>query len=166
TDPTATKGSRANPFSTIQAGINAAAAGDMVGVLPGVYTEAITLKPFVRVFSAATSSTDTNFVIGNALQTVIRAPDINSRAGPPKLNAPVTAMNLPTVPGVDTEISGFTIASPLLFDPANGPIDPNSAGVFVMNSNVLIDRSYIIDSRAGVFAVTMGANAPAPPTST
>ena len=74
TDPTATQGSRANPFPTINQAIAAAGVGDFVAVLPGVYTENVVLKSLVRVLSASSTSTDTSFQPGNALQTVIRAP--------------------------------------------------------------------------------------------
>ena len=57
--------------------MTAAGAGDVVAVLPGVYTEQVTLKQFVRLLSADPSSTDqTVFTTstGDALATIIRAP--------------------------------------------------------------------------------------------
>ncbi|MFO0910304.1 MAG: hypothetical protein U0794_18500 [Isosphaeraceae bacterium] len=160
TDFTAALGSRANPYPTITTGLAGAAAGDMVGVLPGVYTESISLKPFVKMFSAASSSTDTSFKLGNAQQTIIRAPapSFSNTAAV----VTVSAVNLPSVNGLDTEISGFSIASPLFIDPATGPIDPNTRAIQVINSNVLIDRNYIIDAQVGIDVRTSGTNAPTP----
>ena len=43
------EGSRENPYPTIGAAMAAATAGDVVAVLPGVYTENVTLKQFVRL---------------------------------------------------------------------------------------------------------------------
>ena len=77
TNPTATQGTRENPYPTIGAAMTAAAAGDVVAVLPGVYTEQVTLKQFVRLLSAAPSSTDSTVFTtstGDALSTIIRAP--------------------------------------------------------------------------------------------
>ena len=37
-------GSEANPFNTIQEGVNGASNGDVVGVAPGTYTEEVTVK--------------------------------------------------------------------------------------------------------------------------
>ena len=50
--------------------------GDRLEILPGVYTENITLLPFVSLASADVTSTDSNFVPGNALDTIIRAPAV------------------------------------------------------------------------------------------
>ena len=73
TDSTQPMGDRANPFPTITDALAAAAVGDRIEVLPGVYTETVTLLPFVSIVSAAPSSTDTTYVPGNALSTIIRA---------------------------------------------------------------------------------------------
>src|SRR5262249_2840767 len=72
TNPGATQGSRANPFTTIAAGLAAAVQGDTVAVLPGVYNENIALKSLVKLVSADAASTDASLVHGNPLQTVIR----------------------------------------------------------------------------------------------
>ena len=160
TDPTAAAGSRANPFPTISLGIKNSGVGDVVQVLPGVYTENVTLKPYVRVLSAGQSSTDTNILPGNAQQTVIRAP--SQLATATGHNITVSASNIVSVPGIDTELAGFTIASPLIFDPALGPIDPNSQAVSIINADVLLDRDYMIDSQVGVFVSTSGSQAPTP----
>jgi hypothetical protein len=154
TDPTATKGARANPFSSITAGLAAATQGDVVGVLPGVYTERINLKSLVRVASADPLSTDGSIIQGNALQTIIRAP---SGGG-----ATVTASGLISVPGLDTEITGFTIASPLLGDPALGVLDSSSTGMAINNSSVLVDRDYFVDSGIGISVSVSGGNAATP----
>src|SRR5262249_52844215 len=50
-------GSRSNPFPTITQGLAAANSGDIVAVLPGVYTENIALKALVRLVSADPTST-------------------------------------------------------------------------------------------------------------
>jgi hypothetical protein len=51
---------------------------------------------------------------------------------------------------VNTEISGFTIAAPLTGGAATGAINPNSLGILVRNSDVLIDKNYIIDAGIGI----------------
>ncbi|MDR3634850.1 MAG: Ig-like domain-containing protein [Isosphaeraceae bacterium] len=145
---TATLGSRENPYPTIQAGINAAVAGDIVAVLPGVYNQQITLKSLVRVLSADPSSTDTNLVAGDALQTIIRQPAPTSSTA--AVNATVTATNLFSAPGLPTEIAGFTITSTLLGDAALGVINPTTAGIWIQNSNILVDRDYVIDNQNGI----------------
>ena len=160
TNPAAAAGSRTNPFPTIKQGLASASVGDVVGVLPGVYTEVVALKPYVRLISADPSSNDTNFVAGNAQQTVIRAP-ARSLTSTATLTT-VSATNIKSIPGINTELAGFSIASPLLFDPALGPIDPNSVGVLITNADVLLDKNYIVDSNIGVFVVTSGSLAPTP----
>jgi hypothetical protein len=152
TNPAANVGARANPFPTIGAAIAKAIVGDTIAVLPGVYTENVTLRPFLKLISVSPSSTDTSLVGGNAQQTVIRAPVPSPTST--GLNVTVSGTNLPTIPGIDTEVAGFSIASPLVGDPANGPIDPNSIDVQLVNSNVLLDRNYIVDSHIGVDVVT------------
>src|SRR5262249_761234 len=85
TNPNATVGDRTNPYPTISAAMAAAVPGDVVAVLPGVYTEQVTLKQFVRLYSASLSSTDsTSFTTstGDALSTVIRAPATASTGTP------------------------------------------------------------------------------------
>ena len=90
TDPNAAEGDRANPFPTITAALAAASVGERLEVLPGVYTENVTLLPFVSIVSADPSSTDTSFVPGNALSTIIRAPAVASAT----TNITMTATNL------------------------------------------------------------------------
>ena len=160
TDPAAVLGSRFNPYPTITAALPAAVAGDTIGVLPGVYTEQVTLKPFIKLTSAALSSTSFALTPGNAQETVIRSPAPASTST--TSYATVTATDLPSIAGFTTEICGFTIASPLVGNPATGPIDPNSTGVLVTNSSVLIDKDYIIDNENGVQVVTSGSMAPTP----
>ena len=160
TDSSATLGSRNNPFPTISAAISAATSGDTIAVLPGVYTEQVVLKPFIRLLSAAATSTSTNLVNGDALSTVIRAPQVPITSTSAVFT--VTAANLPTLSGLDTEVAGFTIASPLLGDPALGTINQLSAAVSIINSNILLDRDYLIDAHMGVRVITSGANSLAP----
>lgn len=155
-------GTRNNPYPTIQSAIQAATAGDIVAVLPGVYTENVVMKPYIRLISADTSSTDSKLVQGNALQTIIRAP---ASTGAGTSNVTVTAATIPNVPGVMTEISGFTIASPLLGDPALGSIDPTTVGIAVDNAAIQIDRSYVVDSNMGIL-VSTHTNSDGTPTST
>ncbi len=158
-------GSRNNAFRTIQAAINAAGIGDIVAVLPPDgslagppprdYRESITLKSQVRVLSADPSSTDSNFVMGNALNTVIRAPDGQS---------PVTVLgnNLFSAPGLDTELSGFTIANALVGNLATGPINPASIGLSLSNSDVLIDGNYFINAGTAISVSVSGPNTAGP----
>ena len=117
--PDPADGTIENPYPTIMAAMAVAVPGDIVAVLPGVYTENVVLKPFVKLESAASTSTDTNLVPGNALDTVIRAPEpapattTPTTPTTPALNVTVLAQNLPYIPGADNVVSGFTISSPL-----------------------------------------------------
>ena len=61
-----------------------------------------------------------------------------------------------------TEVGGFTIASPLVGDPALGTINPNAIGLYADNSNILIDRDYFIDAGSGILVTTSGASSQAP----
>jgi hypothetical protein len=163
TDSTQPEGDRANPYPTITAALAAAAAGDRLEILPGVYTETLTLTPLVSLESASVDSTDTTFVPGDALSTIIRAP-ATAASG----SATIVASNLS--PFVDpktgavfqSEIAGLSIASPLVGDPALGSINPNSMGIFATNSSLLIDKDYFVDSGSGVLSVTSGSNSQAP----
>jgi hypothetical protein len=158
-------GSRANPYKTIQAAIDKAGIGDIVAVLPPSgslagppptdYRESITLKSEVRVLSADPSSTDSSFVPGNALNTVIRAPD---GANP----VTVTGTNLFSAPGLDTELSGFTIANALVGNPATGPIRTTAIGLSLTDSDVLIDRNYFINSGTAISVSVSGVNTAGP----
>src|SRR5207302_1213708 len=147
-------------YPTISAAVAAATAGDVIPVLPGVYTEKVNLKQFVRLYSADPSSTDTTVFTGSTgdpLSTIIRAPASTGGS-----NVTVTANNLSSFVGLQTEIAGFTIASPLLGDPALGVIDPGSVALGVINSNVLIDRDYFADANTGIFVSTSGSGAQTP----
>ncbi len=155
-------GSRENPYPTISAAMKAANAGDVVAVLPGVYTELVTMKQFVRLLSVDPSSTDNTVFAsstGDAHQTVIRAPFV--AAGLSDYNT-VTATGLESFTGLATEIAGFTIASPLVGDPAIGTINPSSAAIAVTNSNILIDKDYIIDAGIGISVTASGSSALSP----
>ena len=133
-------------------------------MLPGVYTETVSLLPFVSVVSADPSSTDTSYVPGNALSTIIRATAVASGTA----NATVVANNLSqfTNPSTgqifQTELGGLTIASPLVGDPALGPINPSGIGLYANNSQLLIDRDYFIDAGSGIFVSTSGTTSVAP----
>ena len=164
TDPTASEGDRANPFPTISDALAKAAVGERIEVLPGVYTENVTLPPFVSIVSADPSSTDTSYVPGDALSTIIRAPAVASAT----TNVTVTATNLSSFVNsstgqvFETEVGGFTIASPLVGNPAIGTINPNAVGLLATNSNLLIDRDYFIDAGNGILVTTSGASSQAP----
>jgi len=158
TNPTAPLGDRANPYPTISAAMKAAVAGDVVAVLPGVYTEQVTLKPLVKLYSADPSSGDSTVFTtstGSALATVIRAPFV---ATPPTTLYPtISATGVQSFGTLSTEVAGFTIASPLAVDPAVGFINPLAIGVQLTNSNVVIDKDYIVDGGDGILVTTSGA---------
>ena len=156
TNASAPVGDRANPYPTIAKALAAAVPGNVIGVLPGVYPEQVTLRPFVKILSSDVTSTDGKFIVGHAQQTVIRSPGLATGSTATEDDT-IVAQNLPYIPGVDTEVAGFTIASPLLGNPASGPIDPASVGVSVINSNILLDRNYIIDAHYGVKVLTSKA---------
>ncbi len=150
TDNTQPQGTRENPFPSISLAISAAGVGDIVGVLPGTYTENLTLRSLVRVISASSSSTDSSFQPGIAQQTVIRAPGNGQ--------AVVTASGLSSITGLPTELAGVTIVSPLLGDQNSGAIDPNSIGVFITNSKLVLDKNIIIDAGMGVLVNASGSS--------
>ena len=102
-----------------------------MAVLPGVYTENIVLKPFVSLKSAAPISTDANLLPGNPLKTTLRAPASDGTSQ----NITLAAQNFGNVTGFESEVTGFSISSPLLGDPALGVIDPESTGVDISNSS-------------------------------
>ena len=161
TSATATVGTRENPYPTIGAAMAAATAGDVVAVLPGVYKENVTLKQFVRLLSASASSTDSTVFTtstGDPLATIIRAPVVAAGTA----SATVSAFDLQSFVGLETEVAGFTIATPLVGDQATGTINPIGLGLSITNSNILIDKDYIVDGGAGVFINTSGNNALTP----
>ncbi|HEY2157897.1 MAG TPA: Ig-like domain-containing protein, partial [Isosphaeraceae bacterium] len=146
TDPAQKQGTIENPFPTIAKGLAAALVGDAVGVLPGVYTEVVTLKSLVTLESASLASTDTSLQPGDPLSTIIRAPlSFNP-------TTTVIGTNLASAAGgaFSTMISGLTIASPLQGNPASGPINIYSTGLMLTDSNVVVANSYFIDSGSGV----------------
>jgi hypothetical protein len=169
TATTGTLGSRENPYSTIAAGLNAAKIGDDVLVLPGTYAENVTLKAGVRLLSADASSTDTSYVPGSVLQTLIYGTP-SGYTRPLGIGLPVTdignitviASNLQTIPGIITEISGFSIISPLLGSSVNGVIDSTSSAIEIENSSVLVDRNYVLNAGIGVNIGTAGTKAVVP----
>ncbi len=152
-------GTREDPYATISAAMTAATAGDVIAVLPGVYQEQVTLKQFVKLYSADPNSTDASVFTtstGAALQTIIRAPfEANAPSG---TYATITATSLLSLAGLTTEVAGFTIASPLVLDPASGIINPNAVAIEITNSNVTIDKDYVIDGGTGIVVNTSGAS--------
>ena len=167
-DPTATQGTRFNAFTTITAGIAAAQTGDTILVLPGTYRENIVLKAQTKLISADPSSTDSFYLPGTPLATIIY--------GNPLVNSPyynfqsgiitVNAADIPTVAGVPTEISGFTILNPLLGDSVTGSIDNTSIGIALNNSNVTVDKNYIVNAGIGVSIAATGSNVVGPAVNT
>ncbi|WZO99777.1 Ig-like domain-containing protein [Isosphaeraceae bacterium EP7] len=159
-DPTASQGSRTNPFQSINAAITAAGAGDIVAVLPGVYGEAVTLKSLVTVMSVDPSSSAGNYIPGNAQETVIRAP--LSSADAAGIVTSVTATNIISTSGLVTTFQGFTVATPLLGNPATGIQSGDSIGLSVTNSDMLITKNYFVNSGFGIKVTEAGANAATP----
>ena len=140
-------GARGNPYPTIARGLAAAGVGDTVAVLPGVYQEAVALKSLVRVVSVDPSSVAASLVAGNPLQTIIEAPLATGTAAQ---DPTVSATNLLSLTAFPTELAGFTILCALSQNPANGPINTGSIGVLVTNSDVLIDKNYVINAQFGI----------------
>ena len=147
-------------YSMISQAIAAANVGDVVAVLPGIYNEQVVLKSLVRVLAVSPSSGTTlgSLVPGDPKATVIRAPQLTNG----NVQATVVGVNLISNGIANTEIAGFTIASPLDTDPAGGPIIGGSFGVYLANSDVLVDRNYIIDSAIGVGVIANGSGASTP----
>jgi hypothetical protein len=155
-----TVGTRENPFTTIAAGMAAALIGDDVLVLPGVYNENVTLKPGVRLLSAATNSTDTSFTAGSPYQTLIYGVS-TATSTPTASGAGITTLYAAGgITGIPTEVSGFSLVSPLLGDPNRGVLDTTDVAVRTLNSNVQIDRNIIVNAGVGIYLATAGANVP------
>jgi hypothetical protein len=154
-------GTLANPYPTISQAMSVAVPGDVIAVLPGVYTEQVTLKPLVKLYSANPNTTTQNTVFttstGNAFATVIRAPFLAT--APAGIYATITANTVQSFGSLSTEVAGFTISSPLVSDPAVGQINPNAVGVNLTNSNVVIDKDYIVDGGDGILVTTSGSGA-------
>uniref|UniRef100_UPI00301CE5A3 right-handed parallel beta-helix repeat-containing protein n=1 Tax=Paludisphaera sp. TaxID=2017432 RepID=UPI00301CE5A3 len=162
TDPTAPEGSRANPWATINEAIQAAAFGDTVYVLPGIYTESVIMRNQVSLVSAGVASTDASIVRGDALRTVIRP---NATDGVVSVYASgLTSFIDPTTgAALETRIQGLTIASSLIGDPALGFANLNSVGLYLDGSAVRVEGNYFINSGVGVYVGT-SASAPGAPT--
>ncbi len=173
---TGTVGTRENPFTTIQAAMATALIGDDVLVLPnvfggpGVYREDVSVKPGVRLLSADLSSTDSSYLAGSANNTLIYGvaqPTPGATPGAPSVpgvlqfsNNYITTVTVQgSIFGVPTEVSGFSIISPLIGDPSLGLIDPTNQGILALNSNVVIDRNNIINAGSGLVLATSGVNA-------
>ena len=156
---TGVAGTRENPFPTIAQGLKAALIGDDVLVLPGTYNENVTMKAGVRLLSANPTSTDTAFTAGSPYATLIYGV---ATAGSTSFsgNNITTVYITGTVNGIPTEVSGFSILSPLLGDVNLGSIDTTDVAVRAFNTNALIDRNIILNAGTGVFLSTAGANAP------
>jgi hypothetical protein len=165
TNPTATIGDRSRPYSTIQAAINAANIGDVVAVLPGIYNESVRLKSLTIVRSADVSSTNNIVLPGDPLQTIIRAPSGSTPSGTGASVASVTAVNLISAAGgatLNSQITGFTIASALSGNAASGPIQSGSVALDLVNADIVVDHNYIIDSNIGISETAFGATATFP----
>ncbi len=148
-------GNRTNAFTTIGAAITAANIGDTVAVVGGsstgsyvTYTETVNLKSLVQVVSADPTSTDTKLVPGIALKTVIK-PSLTAAS-----QVAVVAKNLISLPDFPTRISGFDILNSYTGGTAYGAIQPNSIGISISNSDILVDRNIITTSGSGVAIAT------------
>ncbi len=160
-DPLAARGTRANPYLTINAGIAVANTGDNVLVLPGTYYEDVILKGQVRLLSANAASTDAGYLPGSPYDTLIYGVAPTGAAAGNPTNV-VTGFNLNSIVGVPTEVSGFSIIAPLLGNPVTGVIDTTSSAVALYNASVLVDKNYIINAGVGVNIATSGTNAATP----
>ncbi len=160
TNPNPT-GTLANPYPTIGQAMSVAVPGDVIAVLPGVYTEQVTLKPLVKLYSVNPATATQNSVFttstGNAFATVIRSLFMNPV--PAGIYATVTATGVQSFGSLSTEIAGFTISSPLMNDPAIGQINPNAVGLDLTNSNVVVNKDYIVDAGDGILVTTSGSGA-------
>ena len=159
TDATAALGTRANPYATINDAITAAAVGDRIEVLPGVYSENVVMRQLVSLASASPLSTDSTFFPGDALQTIIRAPYADSALPAVAASNLTSFVDAQSGAALQTTITGFSIASSLVGDPALGPINPNSIGLAANNSQMLITGNYFVDSAYGI-AVYTSASGP------
>ena len=132
-------GTRENPYPTISAAMTAAVAGDVVAVLPGVYKEQVTMKQFVRLLSAAPSSTDSTVFTtstGDALSTIIRAPF--EVAAPAGTYATITAYGLESFSGLCDRDRRLHDRQPADRRPGQSEsINPNAVGVLITNSNIV-----------------------------
>ncbi|OJW22580.1 MAG: hypothetical protein BGO49_00940 [Planctomycetales bacterium 71-10] len=153
TDPTATLGSRANPYATIADAVSAASFGDTVYVLPGIYAEQVKMRNQVSLVSAGVASTDTAVVRGDALQTIIR-PAYSGGAVSVYANGITAYYDPATGASLQTLLQGFTIASSLIGDPALGFTNDNSIGLVLDNATMRVQDNYFINSGVGVYAKT------------
>ncbi len=151
----------------VPGGLDLAQPGDTVAVLEGnslfgnsaqaVYRESITLKSLVKLVSASRSSSGTNVIPTNPLNVVLAPPAGAAR------NVAVTGTDLLSQPNFQTEFSGFTVLIPLLGSVGFGQtIDSSSIGISLTNSDVLIDRNYVLNAGFGISVSESGANAGAP----
>lgn len=153
TDPTAALGSRANPYATIADAVGAAAFGDTVYVLPGIYTETVVMRNQVSLVSAGVASTATSIVRGNALQTIIR-PAFAGSIVSVYANGLTAYYDPATGASLQTLLQGFTIASSLIGDPALGFTNENSIGLVLDNATMRVQDNYFINSGIGVYSTT------------
>ena len=152
---TGTLGTRENPFPTIAAGLAAAQLGDDVLVLPGVYEENVTMKAGVRLISATLASTDTAYFSGSPYHTLIYG--VATATGATGIT---TFFSAGSFPGFPTEVSGFSIVSPLIGDSNLGTISSTDVAIRTANSNITIDHDVIVNAGTGIYLTTTGSNAP------
>src|SRR5262249_37440633 len=114
----------------------------------------------ISVDPSSTDSTVFTTSTGDAHATIIRAPF--SASAPAGNYITVSANGLQSFVGLSTEIAGFSIASPLIGEPAHGSRNPNAIAIFAENSNILIDKNYIVDAGSGIAVFTSGAGALTP----
>ena len=119
-------GTQANPYNTIQEGVNAASSGKTVGVAPGTYAEEVTMKSGVSLIGAKRET------------TIIDGGDNSGDV--------VKIISLSNV-----RVSGFTIRGAI-----SGGGLPGGAGVFVNTpgGNITIDDNILTGNDFGVGVLT------------
>lgn len=118
----------ANAKRTVQAGINAASAGQQVWVKAGTYNERITLKNGVRVFGGFAGT-----------ETARLQRDLYTYESVLHGQSGGTVVNVPTGTNNGTVLDGFTIT---------GGSSGSGAGIYMDNSSAVISNNFIIGNSA------------------
>ena len=140
--------------------MTAATAGDVVAVLPGrLHREQVTLKQFVRLYSAAPSSTDSTVFTTStgdaALDDHPRSVRGDGTGG--HLRHGHRQRTSRASSGLDDRDRRLHDRQPALGDPASGTINPNAVGVDITNSNIMVDKDYFVDAGTGIAVTTSGS---------